>query len=161
MSKLSRVIQKPSYIAASFIVKTLITTPHSSYRKLKAVVMEDESVESSLSVDVLGSDNSFVASFMSLMRVAFYEPTSKCKTTKTEVIKRGKFVALKILKHEDLRSVLSGQRGPIAYALVLNAATALTVSGRVGTLAEAVTLAQDTLQSGKVIKTLDRWIVVS
>ncbi|KAJ0753294.1 putative anthranilate phosphoribosyltransferase [Helianthus annuus] len=62
---------------------------------------------------------------------------------------------------EVLRSVLSGQRGPIADALVLNAAAALTVSGHVGTLAEAVTLAQETHQAGKALRTLDRWVTVS
>ncbi|KAJ0525897.1 putative anthranilate phosphoribosyltransferase [Helianthus annuus] len=62
---------------------------------------------------------------------------------------------------EVLRSVLSGQRGPIADALVLNAAAALTVSGHVGTLAEAVTLAQETHQAGKALRTLDHWVTVS
>ncbi|XP_059642416.1 anthranilate phosphoribosyltransferase, chloroplastic-like isoform X2 [Cornus florida] len=62
---------------------------------------------------------------------------------------------------EILKSVLSGMRGPVADAFVLNAAAALLVSGRVNTLAEGVDLARETLLSGEALKTLDLWIDIS
>ncbi|KAL0351026.1 UNVERIFIED_CONTAM: Anthranilate phosphoribosyltransferase, chloroplastic [Sesamum radiatum] len=60
-----------------------------------------------------------------------------------------------------LRFVLSGDRGAVADAFVLNAAAALFVCGHVGNFAEGVALARETQRSGKALDALDCWIRVS
>ncbi|XP_057818310.2 anthranilate phosphoribosyltransferase, chloroplastic isoform X2 [Cryptomeria japonica] len=57
-----------------------------------------------------------------------------------------------------LRDVLSGQKGAIADALVLNAAAGLLVCGHVKTLEEGIGLAREIQESGKALNILDSWV---
>eukprot|EP01018_Ginkgo_biloba_P029108 Gb_38022 [translate_table: standard] len=60
-----------------------------------------------------------------------------------------------------LRDVLSGQKGAIADALVLNAAAGLLACGHVKGLKEGVSLAREIHQSGKALSVLDSWVHLS
>ncbi len=58
---------------------------------------------------------------------------------------------------ELLRRVLDGEPGPRRDAVVLNAAAAIVVAGRAGTLAEGVQRAIEVIDSGAAKRTLAKW----
>ncbi len=60
-----------------------------------------------------------------------------------------------------VRRVLAAQPGPHRDIVVLNAGAGLVVGGKVATLAEGVTLAQATIDSGRAAETLERFVVAS
>ena len=60
-----------------------------------------------------------------------------------------------------IRAVLSGEQGPRRDALVLNAAAALWVADAVPSLADGARLAAEQLDSGRVLKLLQRFIALS
>jgi len=60
-----------------------------------------------------------------------------------------------------LRRLLRGERGAYRDAVLLNAAAALIVAGRVDSLADGAALAAETLDSGAADTLLDRWIAYS
>lgn len=59
---------------------------------------------------------------------------------------------------ELLRRVLDGEPGPRRDAVVLNAAAAIVVAGRAGTLAEGVQRAIEAIDRGAAKRTLERWV---
>lgn len=59
------------------------------------------------------------------------------------------------------RSVLSGEKGTRRTAVVLNAGAGLYVAGKVSTFEDGVRLAEELIDSGKAIQTLDAFIAQS
>jgi anthranilate phosphoribosyltransferase len=62
---------------------------------------------------------------------------------------------------QALKSVLQGRKGPYRDIAVLNAAAALVVAAKAGTLADGVKLAERAIDSGEAEAALDRLIAVS
>lgn len=60
-----------------------------------------------------------------------------------------------------LRSFLRGEDGPVRWSVLANAAAALLVAGRVGTLAEGVEMASEAVDSGRALALVDRWGTLS
>jgi len=59
------------------------------------------------------------------------------------------------------RSILGGERGPRRDVVLLNAAAALEVAGKVAALADGIEVAAAAIDTGAAAATLDRWIAVS
>ncbi|HZI88935.1 MAG TPA: anthranilate phosphoribosyltransferase, partial [Candidatus Polarisedimenticolia bacterium] len=60
-----------------------------------------------------------------------------------------------------MKSVLSGERGPKRDALILNAAAALWISGRVPSLEQGGEEARAQIDSGNALRVLDRFVGIS
>ncbi len=59
------------------------------------------------------------------------------------------------------KAVLSGEKGPKRNAVLLNAGAALYIAGKAETIADGITLAAEIIDSGKALKTLQKFIEVS
>ena len=59
------------------------------------------------------------------------------------------------------RALLAGEKGPRRNAVLLNAGAALYIGGKADSMQEGVLLAKELIDSGKAIKTLERFIEVS
>lgn len=59
------------------------------------------------------------------------------------------------------RAILGGEQGPKRNAVVLNSAAGLYIAGIASTLEEAVKIAQETIDSGKALKQLERFVKLS
>jgi anthranilate phosphoribosyltransferase len=60
-----------------------------------------------------------------------------------------------------IRAVLQGNQGPLRDIVLLNAAAALLVAGKAKTLREGVTLAAESIDSGKAKGVLDALVALS
>ncbi len=60
-----------------------------------------------------------------------------------------------------LKGVLAGEKGPLRDVVLMNAAAALLVAGKVGTLADGVAMAAEAIDNGKAMACLDRLVQVS
>ena len=60
-----------------------------------------------------------------------------------------------------VRDILSGQKGPKRNAVLMNAGAALYVGGKAESMADGIRLAEELLDSGKVMETLNKFIEVS
>lgn len=59
------------------------------------------------------------------------------------------------------RAILSGEKGPKREAVLLNAGASLYIGRKSATMKEGVALAAEIIDSGKALKTLEKFIEVS
>jgi anthranilate phosphoribosyltransferase len=111
-----------------------------------------------------------------LDEISLSSPTSVCEvrdgTFKTFSITPEEFGFTRC-KKEDLvggqptenaritKDILNGAKGPKRDAILLNSAAALYIGRRVQSIAEGVALAQETIDSGKALAQLERFIALS
>jgi anthranilate phosphoribosyltransferase len=60
-----------------------------------------------------------------------------------------------------IRALLSGKKGPDRDVVVLNAAAALAVAGKAASIADALSLAQESIDSGAAAAALDKLVAIS
>jgi anthranilate phosphoribosyltransferase len=111
-----------------------------------------------------------------LDEISMSAPTSVCEvrngTFKSYIIEPGQF-GLKLCKKEDLlggtpaenavitRAILSGEKGPKRDAVLLNSAAAIHIAKPEFSIADAIDIAKDTIDSGRALKQLEQFISLS
>ena len=111
-----------------------------------------------------------------LDEISMSAPTTVCEIQdgwyRTTVIRPESF-GFKLCTKDDLkggspaenaqitRGILQGEKGPKRDAVLLNAGAALYIGGKAGTMAEGVDLAARLIDSGAVLETLEKFIVLS
>jgi anthranilate phosphoribosyltransferase len=111
-----------------------------------------------------------------LDEISMSAPTSVCEVRngifKSYIIEPGQF-GFKLCKKEDLlggtpaenavisRAILSGEKGPKRDAVLLNSAAAIHVAKPEFSIADAINIAKDTIDSGRALKQLEQFISLS
>ena len=83
-------------------------------------------------------------------------------------VRRDAFETLEELQGGDaqlnaaiLKRAFTGRQSAVADALIFNAGAAVWIFGKTATLEEGIQVARKTLQEGKALEVLERWIALS
>jgi anthranilate phosphoribosyltransferase len=170
-------VRKELGIRTIFNILGPLVNPAGANMELLGVYDEDLIEPMARVLSNLGVKNALVVFGQDgLDEISLSSPTSVCEvrdgTFKTFSITPEEFGFTRC-KKEDLvggqpmenaritQDILNGAKGPKRDAILLNSAAALYIGRRVQSIAEGVALAQETIDSGKALAQLERFIALS